>query len=469
MTGQFRWRDALIVLGDFMCFNAALLAALFIRKGGSITPDFLVNHLRAFGPLIIIWQTTCFALGIYDLKLFRNSIFMIRNLTIAVCINWALGAMYFYLLTPWLELTPKTHLLLAVLIGHFFLFTARKGWLGAFRSRAFRQRVVILTSDRHESILRREMEQHPELGYVAVSSATANVDLIIADHDRLRRNWNAVIGLLRKAVQKRIPVVTLESFTESIFGQVLLEHACDPAWTIEYVLGRSEWKYSKIKHALDRTAAAVMLVLLSPLLALIWTVIRLVDGSPAFYGQARVGFLGNQFRLWKFRTMAQTPGVETPFAPAKQKVAHMTGLGSLLRRYRLDELPQLWNVLKGEMSFVGTRPEWTREVEVLEKVLPQYNLRHMVRPGITGWAQINFRATDNTRDSMEKLRYDLFYVKNLSFALDAAILLKTVKRVFISDSNIKVQRRHGGVPFISRNRRMTGLGVPIRHIPKERQ
>src|SRR5262249_29951065 len=116
--------------------------------------------------------------------------------------------------------------------------------------------------------------------------------------------------------------------------------------------------------------------------------------------------------------------------------SHVTRLGDFLRRFRFDELPQLWNVLKGDMSFVGPRPEWMKEVEVLERVVPSNHLRHLVKPGLTGWAQVRFRQTNTIDDAIERLHYDLYYVKNWSFGLDVSIILKTIKRVLISDSTV---------------------------------
>jgi lipopolysaccharide/colanic/teichoic acid biosynthesis glycosyltransferase len=114
--------------------------------------------------------------------------------------------------------------------------------------------------------------------------------------------------------------------------------------------------------------------------------------------------------------------------------SRITRLGRLLRGARLDEIPQLWNVLKGDMSLVGPRPEWTREVRILESSVPHYHLRHLIKPGVTGWAQINYHATSSKEESVEKLHYDLYYVKNMSLALDLGIILRTFRRIFQKDS-----------------------------------
>jgi lipopolysaccharide/colanic/teichoic acid biosynthesis glycosyltransferase len=167
---------------------------------------------------------------------------------------------------------------------------------------------------------------------------------------------------------------------------------------------------------------------------LVAAAIRLVDRTSPLYGQMRIGYLGRTFLLWKFRTMRQDAEQKGPFIQFSEgDDPRVTRLGSVLRRLCIDELPQLWNVLKGDMSLVGPRPEWAREVDILEKAVPTYTLRYLVPPGMTGWAQVYFRATNNPEDAIEKHNYDLYYLKHFSLALDFSIMLKTIKRVFVED------------------------------------
>jgi lipopolysaccharide/colanic/teichoic acid biosynthesis glycosyltransferase len=240
------------------------------------------------------------------------------------------------------------------------------------------------------------------------------------------------------AIRNKIPVVSLENFYEALFGRVSPEYAGNPSWALEHVLPKCQGLYPRIKRVLNLLIAGAAVAALAPLWALVYAAIKLVDGVPPIYGQRRVGMLGKEFMLWKFRTMAVNAEAAGPFASGREHAARVTRLGGWLRRFRLDELPQLWNVFKGEMSLVGPRPEWVKEVEVLEKVVPSYHLRHLVAPGITGWAQVYYRATSNPKDSIEKHHYDLYYLKYFSFALDCAILLKTLKRIFIKDSLLPV-------------------------------
>jgi lipopolysaccharide/colanic/teichoic acid biosynthesis glycosyltransferase len=221
------------------------------------------------------------------------------------------------------------------------------------------------------------------------------------------------------------------------------QHANDIGWALDYVLPRSGSLYFKAKRICDLASAALLLLLLAPAMLLVILAILLLDGRQPIYGQVRVGYLGRPFRLWKFRTMRQDADREGPFIQRTQSGddPRVTPLGSLLRRLRIDELPQLWNVVRGDMSLVGPRPEWVQEVEILETAIPTYGLRYLVPPGVTGWAQVYYRATDNPEDGLEKHNYDLYYLKHFSFALDVSILLKTIKRVMMKE------RRSPAIPF----------------------
>jgi lipopolysaccharide/colanic/teichoic acid biosynthesis glycosyltransferase len=167
-------------------------------------------------------------------------------------------------------------------------------------------------------------------------------------------------------------------------------------------------------------------------MALIAIAVRLTSTGPAFYHQRRVGLLGRDITIHKFRTMRVDAEAETgPVWASKSGDPRVTPIGGFLRRTRMDELPQLWNVLKGEMSFVGPRPERPEFVEELTREIPYYGQRHVVRPGITGWAQVRYTYGATIEDALEKLQYDLYYIKNLSIALDLYILFESIKTVVL--------------------------------------
>jgi lipopolysaccharide/colanic/teichoic acid biosynthesis glycosyltransferase len=156
---------------------------------------------------------------------------------------------------------------------------------------------------------------------------------------------------------------------------------------------------------------------------LIFGAIRLESRGAAIFRQARVGLGGRVFTMLKFRTMREAAEGEIY---TRERDGRVTWLGALLRRSRLDELPQLWNVLRGEMSLMGPRAEWIKCAEIYEKQIPNYHLRHLVRPGITGWAQINYPYGESLEDAVEKLRFDLYYIRHFSLLLDWSMMLKTV-------------------------------------------
>jgi exopolysaccharide biosynthesis polyprenyl glycosylphosphotransferase len=173
------------------------------------------------------------------------------------------------------------------------------------------------------------------------------------------------------------------------------------------------------------------LVLSLPLLPLIILAIRLDSEGPVFYTQTRVGKAGRTFKVVKFRTMRQDAEAASGPKWAGDNDPRITRIGKFLRSSRLDEIPQLWCVLKGDMAFVGPRPERPEFIEWLSKEIPYYNVRHMVRPGLTGWAQVKYKYGSTVEDSREKLQYDLFYIKNASIGLDLLIMFQTVKTVLL--------------------------------------
>jgi exopolysaccharide biosynthesis polyprenyl glycosylphosphotransferase len=178
--------------------------------------------------------------------------------------------------------------------------------------------------------------------------------------------------------------------------------------------------------------ASLGLLLAAPLMVLATIAIRVTSKGPVLYHQQRVGKNGHIFTVHKFRSMRVDAEAATgPVWASKDGDPRVTPIGTFLRRSRLDEVPQLWNVLKGDMSFVGPRPERPEFVEALTKEIAFYGQRHIVRPGITGWAQVRYTYGATTEDALQKLQFDLYYIKNLSIALDLFIIFETVKTVVL--------------------------------------
>jgi lipopolysaccharide/colanic/teichoic acid biosynthesis glycosyltransferase len=186
--------------------------------------------------------------------------------------------------------------------------------------------------------------------------------------------------------------------------------------------------YDFIKRCFDLMLAFIFLILLSPLFIIISIAVKISSRGPIIYKQERIGKNSKSFVFYKFRSMTYT---KAGFLWTDRDDSRITELGKILRQTHLDELPQLFNVLKGEMSLIGPRPERTELVEIY-KQLPNYQIRHSVKPGISGWAQLNFKPSTSLEEAREKLKYDIYYIENQSFAFDLLIFLKTIKYLITS-------------------------------------
>ena len=221
-------------------------------------------------------------------------------------------------------------------------------------------------------------------------------------------------------------VYTLESFYETHWRYVPIG-IVDPFWPLQtgFQLARTS-PYHYLKRLFDVVAAATALIICSPLFILVPLLIWMEDGRPVFFRQERVGCDGRRFILFKFRTMRQRSDQADEDIYTRKGDRRVTSVGGWLRKLRLDELPQLWNALKGDISLIGPRPEWSKCAERYEQTIPFYHFRHLVKPGITGWAQVNYPYGESDEDAVEKLKYDLYYIRHYSLKLDAMIVLKTL-------------------------------------------
>jgi sugar transferase (PEP-CTERM system associated) len=255
----------------------------------------------------------------------------------------------------------------------------------------------------------------------------SNVDrVIVALKDR--RTTMPVNELL----ELRLSGVRIEDGTtllERISGQIEVDEL-HPSWLIfgdGFRLGERHWYLRRVFSTLLALALCLVTAPFIPIIALI---VKLSSPGPVLYRQQRVGLRGKAFTCYKFRTMRQD--AEAGGAKwATDDDPRITRTGNFMRRTRMDEIPQFWNVLRGDMAFVGPRPERPEFVEKLTREIPYYYLRHMARPGITGWAQVNYGYGSSVEESKEKLRYDLYYIRNISLTLDLLIAFYTVRAVMV--------------------------------------
>ncbi len=229
---------------------------------------------------------------------------------------------------------------------------------------------------------------------------------------------------------KGVAVEDVTTFYEQVAGKIPIENL-KPSWMV-FNTGFGVSKRMLLeKRILSLVVSSILLLLLSPIMLLLMILIKLDSKGPVFYRQERVGQGGRTFMLIKFRSMREDAENGTGPVWAKERDARITRIGRFMRRTRLDEVPQFLNVFRGDMSLVGPRPERPHFVQQLAEAIPFYPLRHAIKPGITGWAQINYGYANSVDHTVEKLQYDLFYIKNMSWVLDALIMFETIKTVLV--------------------------------------
>jgi sugar transferase (PEP-CTERM system associated) len=269
-----------------------------------------------------------------------------------------------------------------------------------------------------------------------IIGATADVEEIVAREkvDRVvlslkdRRGSTPVRQLLNLKLGG-IKVEEVHSTFERISGRIPLEHL-SPSWIILADGFKKSTVLLAAKRLTDILVSLIILLVVSPILPFIAFAIYIESGAPIFFKQTRIGYRGREFQLLKFRSMVQDAEKHGPQWATKQDT-RVTSVGRFLRKTRLDEIPQLFNVFRGEMSLVGPRPERPYFCTMLSEKIPYFNLRHSVRPGLTGWAQVRFKYSASLDDAKGKLELDLFYLKNLSILVDWAILFETIKVVIL--------------------------------------
>jgi len=359
------------------------------------------------------------------------------------------------------SLVPQAHLdgnpfvtSLLVIIGFLLGLRLCRG----VRRRQVRERVLVLGASPLAHQIVEEIERRPYLGYAIVSVVDDAENLACAIEavrpDRIvvalgdRRGRLPLYPLLESRARGILVEDAVEIY-EQLTGKLALE-AIRPS----SVIFSHDFQPSRLQHALSRAlsllTSVIGLIVLSPVLGLIVLLIKLDSRGPVFFVQERVGMRGRSFKLMKFRTMRPVSRPASEWE--RDNYDRITRIGRLLRRFRLDELPQLVNVLRGDMNLVGPRPHPLTNLELMilavrnlnevsGDAIPYYSLRCSVRPGITGWAQVHYRYANTLEEEMEKVRYDFYYLRHMSFWLDLQILFETVKIVFTGHSVADVEAR----------------------------
>jgi sugar transferase (PEP-CTERM system associated) len=446
----------LVVFETAIIFSAVSLAA-YVRLGDGAA-QVLIDQNGLLKTLFVagVVQACLYYAELYDLRVAadRRELF-IRMMQALGAAAIVLAAIYYW--SPLPMIGRGIFMITAVIV-----IPAMVAWRLAFewisRRMGPRERLLLVGTNPAAVTLARELhDRRQELGVeivgfidpdpARIGAAVFNPGVVGTIEDipsivRARGVGRVVVSLtdargklpMDKLLEMKLDGVSfdhLPSVYEEYTGKIAVENL-RPSWLIFSEGFRKSRALSAGKRLLDVVLASIGLIIGLPILAMVALAVRLTSSGPVFYNQRRVGVHGRIFTVHKFRTMrADAEATTGPVWASKTGDPRVTPIGRFLRRSRLDELPQLWNVLKGEMSVVGPRPERPEFVTELTRDIPYYGQRHVVRPGLTGWAQVRYTYGASTEDALQKLQYDLYYIKNLSIALDLYIIFETIRTVLL--------------------------------------
>ncbi len=433
-------KKLLLLFGDIVSLYASLALTLVIRYQEGFSHAWK-GHVVPFSVIFLIWLFIFYVTDLYRQQTLRNTADLLKKVAGATIVSAALSMAAFYIFFSFFELTPKTNLLIFTGVFLCLSYGLRFFMLKAFTGTAIR--VVFVGS----SPLLREtvfyLKNNPHAGYavarwidlpsdgaeeIAEAVEKERAELIVIQEEHVK-DLN-LFPVLYQLLSSNTGFMNFLDFYETVFEKVPVSEV-EKYWLIENIPSRLP-TYDIAQRALDFLAALFLIIILSPIGILVSFLILVTSGFPVIYSQKRIGKNDILFTIYKFRTMGKDAEKNGPLY-AQTNDPRLTHLGKVLRHTHLDEIPQLINIIKSDIAFVGPRPERPNFVEQFKTSIPYYNIRHLVKPGLTGWAQINYRYTnESVEETKEKLSYDVFYIKHRSIALNILIILKTLRRIFIS-------------------------------------
>ena len=440
-----------MIIGDILLVVLALYVGQILRFG---VIDFyrhgIVASLLSVATVIFTVIFSSFIMELYNNEVNTSRTMIFIRVGGVVLISYVILSAVFYMLPPQLRMWRGEVLLSLLLIAAGQLLW-HVIWLNFIGTTTFAKKVLVIgtgplankigrliVNTNHRHTLAGYYQCSLEETYVPSNAIIGNGDDIAAAvaHAKAskivvslsdRRRALPIDGILACKL-KGVEVIDAPSFYEQLTGKLFIE-AITPAWFVFSDGFKLTPLKILVKNTLDKIFALCLFTVTMPLFPIIAALIKLESKGPIFYRQIRVGQGERLISIYKFRSMRQDAENASGAVWAKKNDMRITRIGRILRKTRLDEIPQLINVLKGEMSFIGPRPERPEFVEKLKEIIPYYSERHSVKPGITGWAQVKYPYGASVEDAIEKLRYDLYYIKNLSLMLDTFILLETVRVV----------------------------------------
>jgi lipopolysaccharide/colanic/teichoic acid biosynthesis glycosyltransferase len=407
---------------DLILFWSALVLTLFLRFGPNFHL-FFEEHFLPFLFLLPFYLIFLFAFNLYDFYLvnLRSLFFKFFNFILIALI---FSIVYFYLGSIFFEISPKTNLFIFLLSLSFLLFLSRFIFYRFFQKP---QKVYFLGEVELKEKLKRDLLNYQLFIFQEdqfQQKYADNTILIVSPHYKFKNSQE-----INKLLSLNIPIFDFVDFYEKFLGRIPLE-AVDFDWFLRKISFGKSNLYFYLKRIIDIFVSLLIFIFLFlPLFLPIAILIFISDPGPIFFKQERVGYKGRIFKIIKFRTMKEDKETSGKWAIGEEE-KRIFFIGKILRKTHLDELPQVINILKGDLSLVGPRPEQPKIYEELKKTTPFYFLRELIHPGLTGWAQVNYKYPENIEETKIKLEYDLYYLKNANLFLDILIVIKTFQKLF---------------------------------------
>jgi exopolysaccharide biosynthesis polyprenyl glycosylphosphotransferase len=441
---MYRFKQLLLMLGDFASLYIGLFLAVSLRYLSFDISHALSVLVVHFSKLFLVAVVLLFINGLYDIGRAKNNAKFYQKILLSASLWIILGVFYFYV-RPNYNTSPKTILLLTAVVG-FGVVSLWRYIYNRFISIIFlKTRLVFVGYSEDSKEMIDFINKTPQLGYEMVGIISpentnlgrpffakledidSHTDIIILDNKFARDE--ATNKSLYNKIFKQIDIIELADFYEIIFGRIP-PFIFSEAWFLTKLHEQTKKNYDRAKLIFDYLSAVVMAAVFVITFPIIAIMIKINSRGPIFYKQERVGRNGVSFWIYKYRTMfalSNDSSAETGNAVfASDGDSRITYIGKILRLTRLDEIPQFINILKNEMSVIGPRPERPVFVKSLAEQMPFYTLRHLIKPGLTGWAQLHKGYCGTMEENLRKLEYDLFYIKNRDIFIDAAITLKTI-------------------------------------------
>lgn len=453
----YRAKQFILVSGDILSLFIGLWISLSLRSFSLSTLHDYAQVVGIFFIVFIFWIFINGINGLYDLEKMNNTFFFYRRIVEAAVIALVFGIIFFYII-PAQDITPKTILVLTVLTSYTLTAAWRFIYNAYIGKKTLQTNILFVgyTSEVQELI--DITKANPGKGYIPIALIDPNHDIEakniphIAVYRTLKTIRPAItnhkINLVVIAPHLKQDTEALRELYELLFWPVHITNlpslyeivtgrippiTFSEGWFLDHLKNKERALYDHVRTLFDYSVALLLLPLFTALLPFISLAIKITSPGPIFIKQLRVGKNGKEFFLYKFRSMyalSKDGSAETQGAQFAQKNdERITSIGKILRKTRMDELPQLLNILKRDVALIGPRPERPEIVRQLEEKMPYYSLRHTIKPGLTGWAAVHQHYTDTLETSLQKLQYDLFYIKNRSFLLDLSIFLRTINVV----------------------------------------